>query len=65
MPRSLKREVLSRSYNRLIKVMFMNRFTDAQCGFKAGRREVALRLLPDIENTNWEGGLPGRRGLAY
>jgi glycosyltransferase involved in cell wall biosynthesis len=51
--RSLRREALSRVYNTLIKVMFFNRFSDAQCGFKAVRREVALELLPLIENTNW------------
>jgi len=51
--RSRKREVLSRAYNTLVKMMFMNRFSDAQCGFKALRREVALELLPLVENTRW------------
>ena len=51
--RSRKREVLSRAYNTLIKALFLNRFSDAQCGFKAMRREVALELLPLVENTNW------------
>jgi len=51
--RSVKREIISRSYNRLIKLMFWNRFSDAQCGFKAVRREAAHRLLPHIENNNW------------
>jgi hypothetical protein len=51
--RSFKREALSRSYNRLVKLMFSNRFSDAQCGFKALRREVAHRLLPHVESTSW------------
>jgi glycosyltransferase involved in cell wall biosynthesis len=51
--RSIRREILSRTYNYLVKIMFMNRFSDAQCGFKAIRREVALELLPAIDNTNW------------
>ncbi|MCX7824830.1 MAG: glycosyltransferase family 2 protein [Verrucomicrobiae bacterium] len=51
--RSLKREVLSRGYNWLVKALFWNRFSDAQCGFKALRREVAQRLLPHVQNTNW------------
>ncbi|HJQ84555.1 MAG TPA: dolichyl-phosphate beta-glucosyltransferase [Candidatus Binatia bacterium] len=51
--RSLRREVLSRVYNLLVKVMFFNRFSDAQCGFKAVRRDVALELLPLVENTSW------------
>jgi hypothetical protein len=51
--RSLKREVISRGYNCLVKALFWNRFSDAQCGFKAVRREVALRLMPHTQNTNW------------
>jgi glycosyltransferase involved in cell wall biosynthesis len=51
--RSRKREALSRVYNGLVKLLFRNRFSDAQCGFKAVRRVVAERLLPLVENTNW------------
>ena len=55
--RSLKREVISRVYNALIKLLFFNRFSDAQCGFKAARAEAGAerrkRLLPLIENDNW------------
>ncbi len=51
--RSPKREVISRVYNLLIKGAFANRFSDAQCGFKAGRREVVQQLLPLIENNQW------------
>jgi putative flippase GtrA len=29
------------------------RFSDAQCGFKAIRREVAARLLPLVEDNGW------------
>jgi glycosyltransferase involved in cell wall biosynthesis len=51
--RSLKRRVLTRSYNTLIKTMFMTRFSDAQCGFKAVTREAAQRIIPLIEDNNW------------
>jgi len=51
--RCFQREVVSRCYNLMIKALFWNRFSDAQCGFKAVRREVAQRLLPHIENNNW------------
>lgn len=51
--RSLKREVLSRGYNILIRALFRADFRDAQCGFKALRREVARRLLPLVEDNNW------------
>lgn len=52
--RSLKREVVSRSYNALIRLMFPRKtFRDAQCGFKAVSREVADNVVPHVENTGW------------
>ena len=51
--RSLKREVTSRTYNLLIKSMFMTPFADAQCGFKALTRQTAQAIVPNIENNNW------------
>lgn len=51
--RGFKREVLSRTYNLLIKAMFFTPFTDAQCGFKALRRQAAQELVPLAENWNW------------
>ena len=51
---SLKREVLSRGYNRLVRWMLGTRtFDDAQCGFKAVRVESVRALLPLIENQHW------------
>ena len=49
--RTLKREVISRCYNLLIKAMFWTRFSDAQCGFKALNRAAAHRLLPWVEDN--------------
>ncbi len=51
--RSLKRELVSRSYNILIKSMFWTPFNDAQCGFKALTREAAEAIVPHIKNDNW------------
>ena len=51
--RSLKREVVSRAYNLLIKAMFFTRFSDAQCGFKALSRGAAQVLLPHVVDTAW------------
>ncbi len=51
--RQIKREILSRGYNFLIKIMFWNNFSDAQCGFKAITKKVAAALLPKIENNEW------------
>jgi glycosyltransferase involved in cell wall biosynthesis len=51
--RRLKREVLSRGYNLLIHLLFRARFSDAQCGFKALRADVARALLPYVEDDSW------------
>jgi glycosyltransferase involved in cell wall biosynthesis len=51
--RQLKRELLSRGYNRLIHLGFRAGFTDAQCGFKALRAETARTLLPLVEDGGW------------
>ncbi|HEX2910615.1 MAG TPA: dolichyl-phosphate beta-glucosyltransferase [Chloroflexia bacterium] len=51
--RQWKREIISRCYNFMIKLSFFNAFSDAQCGFKACRTDVARRLLPLIENNEW------------
>ena len=51
--RSIKRELVSRSYNMLIKTMFLTPFEDAQCGFKALTRKTAQAIVPHIKNDNW------------
>jgi putative flippase GtrA len=51
--RGPKREVISRGYNMLLKATMRNGFSDAQCGFKAVRADVARKLLPMIEDQEW------------
>jgi glycosyltransferase involved in cell wall biosynthesis len=51
--RQWKRELISRCYNFLIKGMFANGFSDAQCGFKAIKRSIAQELLTQIEDNEW------------
>jgi len=51
--RGPKREVISRVYNLLLRVTLRNRFSDAQCGFKALRADVAGTLLPMVEDEGW------------
>ena len=43
--RGPKRELISRGYNRILRTTLRARFSDAQCGFKAVRREVLDGLL--------------------
>ena len=51
--RGARREVVSRCYNLVLKVTLGARFTDAQCGFKAIRADVAGELLPLVEDPTW------------
>jgi glycosyltransferase involved in cell wall biosynthesis len=51
--RSRKRELISRGYNRLLRLALRARFSDAQCGFKAIRSSAAVELLPQIEDEAW------------
>ena len=51
--RGLKREVISRCYNTLLRTLLGTRFRDAQCGFKAIRFDVARRLLPLVIDDAW------------
>jgi glycosyltransferase involved in cell wall biosynthesis len=51
--RGLKRELISRSYNRILHTVLRVRFSDAQCGFKAVRRDVLALLLPLVADDGW------------
>ncbi len=51
--RGPKRELISRTYNLILKTFLRGRFSDAQCGFKALRTDAALRLLPLVEDEEW------------
>jgi glycosyltransferase involved in cell wall biosynthesis len=51
--RGPKRELISRAYNLLLRTALAARFSDAQCGFKAGRAEIVRALLPAVEDEAW------------
>ncbi len=51
--RGARRELVSRAYNRLLHVALRTRFSDAQCGFKAVRADVARELLPRVRDEGW------------
>ncbi|HEX4717987.1 MAG TPA: bifunctional glycosyltransferase family 2/GtrA family protein [Thermoleophilaceae bacterium] len=48
-----KREFISRAYNVLLRTFLRAHFSDAQCGFKAVRADVAKRLLPAVVDEGW------------
>jgi len=51
--RGLPREILSRGYNLLVKLILGVKFNDAQCGFKALRRDVFAELAPLTKHDEW------------
>jgi putative flippase GtrA len=51
--RGARREAISRSYNLLVRTALGTGFSDAQCGFKAIRADVARLLLPLVEDQAW------------
>jgi putative flippase GtrA len=51
--RGPRREVISRSYNLLLQATLGAGFSDAQCGFKAIRRDKARQLLPLTQDGGW------------
>lgn len=51
--RGARREVVSRCYNLILRGALSARFSDAQCGFKAIRADVAAQLLPLVQDGGW------------
>ena len=51
--RGAKRELISRSYNLLLRLALASTVADAQCGFKAVRRELLPALLELVEDESW------------
>ena len=51
--RKLIREVLSRSYNVLLRLFFHLSVVDSQCGFKAVSKETANFLIPKVKDNYW------------
>lgn len=51
--RGPKREFVSRTYNRLLRLTLRSRFSDAQCGFKAVRADRLPTLLDQVKDQEW------------
>ena len=51
--RGPKRELISRAYNAILHTALRARFSDAQCGFKAVRREALPPLLAEVRDDAW------------
>jgi glycosyltransferase involved in cell wall biosynthesis len=51
--RCLRRELISRAYNWILRLALRARFSDAQCGFKALRADAVAELLGDVRDEEW------------
>lgn len=51
--RSFFRELNSRGYNFLAKIILGHKFSDLQCGFKAVKKETFLKILPYLKDDKW------------
>lgn len=51
--RSLKRYILSKTYNIMVRQILHTRIRDHQCGFKAVSREVIHHVVPQIRDQTW------------
>jgi glycosyltransferase involved in cell wall biosynthesis len=51
--RGAKRELISRTYNHILRTCLRARFSDAQCGFKAARADALRDLLPAVRDEAW------------
>jgi len=51
--RSMKRELASRTYNKLVWAVLGSKLRDHQCGFKAFRKEKVSGLFDKVKETSW------------
>ncbi|MCI0503079.1 glycosyltransferase family 2 protein [Candidatus Micrarchaeota archaeon] len=51
--RNALRDIASKSYNLLLRLLFRTEVRDHQCGFKAFRRSSILPLLKDVHDSHW------------
>ena len=51
--RPILRAMASRCFNFLVRILFKMKIRDTQSGFKGFRRESALAVMDQVENTSW------------
>ncbi|MBI4157848.1 glycosyltransferase family 2 protein [Candidatus Woesebacteria bacterium] len=51
--RTFTREIMSRGYSLLFRTLFWTSFRDAQCGFKAMKKEAADKVLKVVRDNGW------------
>jgi glycosyltransferase involved in cell wall biosynthesis len=51
--RSVKRELISRIYNWIVRLSLGTSFSDAQCGFKVVSRRIVQDVMPEVRDQAW------------
>jgi glycosyltransferase AglD len=51
--RPLSRDIASRSYNSLVRLLFGSKLYDHQCGFKGFRRKDVLEVIDRVQDNHW------------
>ena len=51
--RPAKREIASRGYNFLVRLLLGSKIHDHQCGFKAFKKDVILEIGRDVKDNHW------------
>lgn len=51
--RTLKREISSRVYNLLVRIILSSKLMDHQCGFKAFKADSLRELIDDVKDNGW------------
>ncbi len=51
--RPIKRDLPSRVYNFLVRLLLKSKVSDHQCGFKAFRKDVIMKIIPLVRDNHW------------
>ena len=51
--RTFRRSLVSKIYNFMVRKILGSKLRDHQCGFKAFRRESALKIIEQVEDHHW------------
>ncbi|MGF3522927.1 MAG: dolichyl-phosphate beta-glucosyltransferase [Candidatus Bathyarchaeia archaeon] len=51
--RTLRRRVVSKFYNFMVRIVLGSKLRDHQCGFKAFKRQPTLQLLDEVKDRHW------------
>jgi glycosyltransferase involved in cell wall biosynthesis len=51
--RPLSRDIASRSYNSLVRLLFGSKLYDHQCGFKGFRKRDVLKVIDRVRDNHW------------